>query len=86
MIKNEFLKSLDLSSLKGGGAFYKFININQDDKSFSKELLTDYSVCVVPGTAYGESGKNFIRITFAENLDKVKEGISRIAELLNKIQ
>lgn len=83
---NEFLKSLDLSSLKGGGAFYKFININQDDKSFSKELLTDYSVCVVPGTAYGESGKNFIRITFAENLDKVKEGISRIAELLNKIQ
>lgn len=83
---NDFLISHKLSALNGGGAFYKFIHINNDDVKFSEKLLKDFSVCVVPGSAYGECGKNFIRITFAEKIDQVKEGIIRISECLNNIK
>tara|TARA_Y100001935_G_C17309130_1_gene514521 strand:- start:919 stop:2064 length:1146 start_codon:yes stop_codon:yes gene_type:complete len=83
---DEILQNHQLNALNGGGAFYKFIHINKDDISFSEHLLKDFSVCVVPGSAYGECGKNFIRITYAEKIEKVKEGINRIAESLKNFK
>ena len=85
-IISESLINSEMSALDGGGAFYKFIFIGMDDKHFSQKLLTDYLVCVVPGSAYGSCGKNYIRITFAENLDRVLEGVNRIAELYHSVK
>jgi len=85
-IINKALINSKISALDSGGAFYKFIFIGMDDKYFSEKLLLDYSVCVVPGSAYGSCGRNYIRITFAEDLDQVMEGLRRITELYNKLK
>ncbi len=61
------------------GAFYLFINISDitpDSMTFSKELLAQEGVAVVPGVAFGLDG--YIRLSFATSIDTIREGIRRI--------
>ncbi|MHB1470036.1 MAG: pyridoxal phosphate-dependent aminotransferase [Thermoplasmataceae archaeon] len=69
------------------GTFYAWINIAKsglDGKEFSKVLLRDYKVGVMPGYLFGESGKDFVRISFATDDKSVDEGMKRIEQCLRK--
>ncbi|MEA1919794.1 MAG: pyridoxal phosphate-dependent aminotransferase [Campylobacterota bacterium] len=68
-----------LSVFVPDGAFYLYINIkdvNPDSMTFSKELLAEHGVAVVPGVAFGLDG--YIRLSFATSIDIIRDGIKRI--------
>ena len=79
---------LGLPCFEPRGAFYIFPNIRKygmSSEEFATELLNKEHVVVVPGTAFGESGEGFVRISYAYSLDALKEAIRRIEKFLNAI-
>jgi aspartate aminotransferase len=66
-----------------GGAFYLFCDISfsgMDSISFARKLLEEKKVAVIPGTPFGHD--DFIRISFAADMDTLKEGVKRIGQWL----
>lgn len=76
----DFCHKHSIAHLPAEGAFYFFMQLNDrgDDVKFANDLLTNNGICVVPGSAYGESGKGFYRITYATAIDNVMQAL-RIA-------
>lgn len=73
----------DLSVIKPSGAFYLFVNIKEvsnDSMKFSKELLEEVGVAIVPGVAFGLEG--YFRLSFATDESTIKEGINRIQKFV----
>lgn len=69
------------------GAFYIFPNISQfgmSSEDFAMTLLHEERLAVVPGTAFGESGEGFIRISYAYSISELKTAIERIESFINK--
>jgi aminotransferase len=67
------------------GAFYAFPSIKKSGLSsleFAKGLLKDEKVAVVPGTAFGDSGEGYVRMSYATGFDKLKEAMERIERFL----
>jgi len=97
MMREAFIKRRDeavklindiegLSVLKPDGAFYLFVNIknvSNDSMSFAKELLSQKGVAVVPGVAFGSEG--YFRLSFATDINTIRDGISRIAEFVSQL-
>ncbi len=68
-----------LSVVKPNGAFYLFVNIkniSNDSMEFSKQLLEQVGVAVVPGVAFGLEG--YFRLSFATSETVIRDGINRI--------
>ncbi|MCX5668775.1 MAG: aminotransferase class I/II-fold pyridoxal phosphate-dependent enzyme [Candidatus Omnitrophica bacterium] len=81
------LNRLGLKCLKPQGAFYLFPSIKNTGLSsmdFSRKLLEEEKVAVVPGTAFGLSGEGYIRISYASSLDNLKEALTRLKRFLEK--
>ena len=81
------LNLLGLKCLKPQGAFYLFPSIKNTGLSsmeFSRKLLEEEKVAVVPGTAFGPSAEGYIRISYASSLDNLKEALNRIKRFLEK--
>jgi len=81
--KNEavelFNKIDGLSVVNPDGAFYLFVNIKSitdDSMQFSKDLLSEQGVAVVPGIGFGSEG--YFRFSFATDIETIREGIKRI--------
>jgi aminotransferase len=69
-----------------GGAFYAFPSVAStglDDHDFAYGLLNSQSVAVVPGTAFGENGRGFVRASFATGYDQLVEACDRIERFVN---
>ncbi|MCD4758871.1 MAG: pyridoxal phosphate-dependent aminotransferase [Arcobacteraceae bacterium] len=72
-----------LSVVKPSGAFYLFVNIKEvsnDSMEFSKGLLEEVGVAVVPGVAFGLEG--YFRLSFATDEETIKDGINRIQKFV----
>ncbi len=72
-----------LSVVKPSGAFYLFVNIkgvSNDSMEFSKGLLEDVGVAVVPGVAFGLEG--YFRLSFATDEATIIDGINRIKQFI----
>ena len=68
-----------------GGAFYVFPNVTatgRDHKELADALLAKVGVAVLPGTAFGPMGKGYIRLSYAQSEDNLREGLRRIGEFL----
>ena len=81
------LNALGLKCLRPQGAFYLFPSIKSSRLSsldFSRKLLEEEKVAVVPGTAFGANGEGYIRISYASSLDNLKEALVRIKRFLEK--
>jgi aminotransferase len=79
------LNEIGLSCHKPEGAFYAFPSIKSSGLSsmdFSKKLLAKEKVAVVPGTAFGESGEGYIRISYASSMDNLREALGRMERFL----
>ncbi len=69
------------------GAFYVFPSIKMTGLSsteFCNALLQEEKVAVVPGDAFGEDGRGFIRCAYATSLDDIKEALKRIKNFLKR--
>lgn len=53
---------------------------------FANELLRVKKVAVVPGTAFGQSGEGFIRISYAYSLEDLKEALDRVQEFVTELR
>lgn len=83
-ILSEF-KRLGIPCFEPQGAFYVFPDIRSygmSSEDFATDLLEKEHVVVVPGTAFGESGEGFIRISYAYSLESLKEAIRRIEKYI----
>ncbi|MBM3243962.1 MAG: aminotransferase class I/II-fold pyridoxal phosphate-dependent enzyme, partial [Candidatus Omnitrophica bacterium] len=83
----EGLNDIGLTCHKPQGAFYAFPSIKKTGLSsleFAERLLKEQKVAVVPGTAFGASFKDYIRISYASKFDNLKEALSRIRAFLKK--
>lgn len=70
------------------GAFYTFPNIKRfgmTSEEFATRLLQEEKVAVVPGTAFGDCGEGFVRISYAYSLKNLKEALSRIERFINRL-
>ncbi len=67
------------------GAFYVFVNVKdytEDVRDFAFQLLRKAGVAVAPGVDFGVSGEGFIRISYANSLANLKEGLNRLKGFL----
>src|SRR6185312_4902722 len=67
------------------GAFYAFPNIEgtgYGERELADRLLTEAGVAVLPGTAFGEAGKGYIRLAYTQSEDELKRGLERIGGFL----
>lgn len=53
---------------------------------FATELLKAKKVAVVPGTAFGDSGEGFLRISYAYSLEDLKVALGRLEEFVNDLR
>ena len=82
-------REMGLSCFEPFGAFYIFPSIKKFGMSsdeFATALLTEQKVAVVPGTAFGDSGEGFVRISYAYSLKRLKEALSRIEAFMKDHQ
>jgi len=71
------------------GAFYTFPCIKSTgltSEEFSTRLVKEKRVAVVPGTAFGECGEGYIRVSYAQSLKNIKIALKRIAEFLEELK
>ena len=77
-------KELGIECFDARGAFYLFPsikNFNMTSREFCLKLLNEYNVLVVPGTAFGESGEGYIRISYATSMERLKIFIGTLKKL-----
>ena len=80
---------LGLPCFEPKGAFYIFPDIRKygmSSEEFATELLNKEHVVVVPGTAFGDSGEGFVRISYAYSLDALKEAIKRTERFIKSLR
>lgn len=69
------------------GAFYAFPDVRPtglDGQEFAEALLAEEQVAVVPGGAFGESGRHFVRICYATEYDQLEEALDRIERFVRR--
>lgn len=66
------------------GAFYYFVDVScyGDAVSLCRRILERRNVVTIPGDAFGEGGRGFMRISFAADSQAIREGLRRIGEEL----
>lgn len=80
---------LGLTCFEPEGAFYIFPCIKSTgltSEQFCEKLLFSKSVAVVPGTAFGECGEGYVRVSYSYSVKHIKEAVSRIAEFLEELK
>ena len=83
----ERFSEMGLRCFPAQGAFYLFPSIEStgmDSETFCEQLLQEEHVAVVPGSAFGESGRNNLRISYAYSLKHLTEAANRIERFLQK--
>ncbi len=79
---------LGLSCFEPEGAFYCFPCIKStglSSEAFCEKLLYDERVAIVPGTAFGDSGEGFVRVSYCYSLKHLQQALGRIARFLEKL-
>ncbi len=82
-------REMGLACFEPFGAFYAFPCIKEFGMSsdeFATRMLQEEKVVVVPGTAFGDCGEGFLRISYAYSLEKLKEALDRMEHFINRLR
>lgn len=82
-------KEMGIECFEPFGAFYTFPNIKKfglTSDEFANRFLQEEKVAVVPGTAFGDSGEGFLRISYAYSIEQLKEALGRLARFVKKLE
>lgn len=86
----EGLETIGLPCFEPRGAFYVFPQVTQDCKMTSEEfcnrLLNENSLAIVPGTAFGECGEGFARLSYAYSVKHIAGALERLEDFVKKIK
>ncbi len=82
-------REMNLPCFEPFGAFYVFpcikeFGMSSDD--FATRFLDEENVAVVPGTAFGECGEGFLRISYAYSVEKLKIAMGRLERFVGKLR
>lgn len=82
-------KEMGLECFEPYGAFYVFpcikeFGMSSDD--FAMRLLKEEKIAVVPGTAFGDSGEGFLRISYAYSIEKLKVAMEKISKFIERLR
>ena len=83
------LRSMGLPCFEAQGAFYVFPDIREfgmTSDEFATRLLQEEKVAIVPGTAFGDCGEGFLRISYAYSLDNLKAALSRLEKFVTRLR
>ncbi len=82
-------REMGLDCFEPYGAFYIFPSIRKfgmTSDEFATRLLMEEKVAVVPGTAFGDCGEGFLRISYAYSLENLKVALDRIRNFINRLE
>ncbi len=82
-------KKMNLECFEPYGAFYVFPCIKEfgmTSEEFATRFLKEEKVAVVPGTAFGDCGEGYLRISYAYSLDSLKVAIGRLERFINNLR
>lgn len=82
-------RDMGLDCFEPFGAFYVFPNIKKfgmTSEEFATRLLEEEKVAVVPGTAFGDCGEGFLRISYAYSLDNLKIALGRVRKFIERLE
>ena len=74
-------RSMGLECFEPYGAFYVFPcikSLGMTSEEFATKLLQEEKVAVVPGTAFGDCGEGYLRISYAYSIENLKLALERI--------
>lgn len=83
------LKDAGIDCFTPEGAFYVFANVGGfglSSEEFCTRLLYEAGVAIVPGTAFGECGEGFARISYAYSVNHISIALEKIAEFVKKLK
>jgi len=90
--RDVLIASLDgiagVSLFEPRGTFFAFLNIRElgmSSSQLAERLLLDARVAVTPGDAFGLGGEGYIRISFANSLEKIREAIKRMKKVFKEL-
>ena len=81
-------KEMGIDCFEPFGAFYVFPSIakfGMTSEEFANRLLREQKLAVVPGTAFGECGEGFVRISYAYSIENLKQGMDRIRKFIESL-
>lgn len=82
-------QEMGLQCFEPYGAFYVFPSIKEfgmTSEEFATRFLEEEKVAVVPGTAFGDCGEGFLRISYAYSLDNLKVALGRLERFIQKLR
>ncbi len=82
-------KEMGLECFEPFGAFYVFPCIKEfgmTSEEFATRFLEEEKVAAVPGTAFGDSGEGYLRISYAYSLEKLKIAMERLKRFVDKLR
>jgi aminotransferase len=82
------LNGIGLKTILPKGAFYIFPDVRRtgmDDETFTLRLLKEFGVACVPGSAFGQCGAGFVRMSYATSMDKISVAVERLGRMLKSI-
>ena len=82
-------KEMGLECFEPYGAFYVFPSIKEfgmTSEEFAMKFLEEEHVAVVPGTAFGDSGEGFLRISYAYSIENLKRAMERLKRFVEKLR
>ena len=83
------LGEMGLPCFEPEGAFYVFPCIKEfgmTSDEFATRLLQEEKVAIVPGTAFGDCGEGYLRISYAYSIDSLKKALGRLASYVQKLR
>ena len=81
------LREMGLACFEPKGAFYVFPDIRNTGMTsdeFANSLLAEEKVAVVPGTAFGDCGEGFLRISYAYSIENLKIALGRMEHFVKR--
>ena len=81
-------RELGMDCFEPYGAFYMFPCIKRfgmTSDEFANRLLREEKIAIVPGTAFGDSGEGYLRVSYAYSLEDLKKAIGRIRRFVDKL-
>ncbi len=82
-------REMKLECFEPFGAFYVFPCIKEfgmTSEEFAERFLAEEKVAVVPGTAFGDCGEGYLRISYAYSIDNLKLAIGKLADFVERLR
>lgn len=83
------LKEMGLPCFEPEGAFYVFpciAEFGMSAEDFATKLLKEKKVAIVPGTAFGDCGEGYLRISYAYSIDNLRKALERLKDFVEELR